>query len=71
MADILTVLWALGGFLSAGIYRGLTLGNKEDEWNFWSSLSMFAFSWFAIGMFLSAIILETTEIKNLLKEKGK
>ena len=40
MADILTLLWALGGFISLGIFRGLTLDTEDsEEWGFWKRFS--------------------------------
>ena len=72
MADILTLLWALGGFISLGIFRGLTLDTEDsEEWGFWKGLVAFGYSWFMVGMFLDSVVLETAEIKNLLKEKKK
>ena len=72
MAYILKLLWALGGFISLGIFRGLTLDTEDsEEWGFWKGLVAFGNSWLMVGMFLASVVLETAEIKNLLKEKKK
>ena len=38
---------------------------------FGKGLVAFGYSWFMVGMFLASVVLETAEIKNLLKEKKK